>query len=162
MKQLCAGLLLGSALLLVGCGGPTAYVPAAGASSYGYKDLKLQDNRYRVSFSGNQSTERETVQNYLLYRAAELTLATGNRYFVQVNGNTDKSTTYIGNGGIGFNSFFYPSGFGFGLSTALPSSEYTAYAVIDVSKNKPARGGYDAQQVIKNLGPLVQKAQTEA
>ena len=44
------------------------------------------------AFAGNSHTSRETVERYLLFRAAELTLQTGNDYFIMVDRDTDKQT----------------------------------------------------------------------
>ena len=44
---------------------------------YGFSEQRIEDDRYRITFRGNSSTSRETVENSLLYRAAELTVQTG-------------------------------------------------------------------------------------
>src|SRR3546814_10899027 len=49
-----------------------------------------------VSFSGNSLTSRETVERYLLFRAAELTVQQGFDHFILVDRNTDRKTrTYV-------------------------------------------------------------------
>src|ERR1700722_4754796 len=63
--------------------------PAA-ASSGGYSDTKLEQDRWRVTFAGNSMTSRETVETYLLYRAAELTVSQGYDWFETVERQTDK------------------------------------------------------------------------
>ena len=68
-----AGLVLAAAL--AGCATTTAYQPRTANSAQGYADTRLEDNRFRVTFSGNTATSRETVETYLLYRAAALALA---------------------------------------------------------------------------------------
>lgn len=72
------------ALLLVGaCAtGPTPYQLRSADGEHGYSDQALERDRVRVVFRGNFLTTRETVENYLLYRAAELTLQRGYRFFV--------------------------------------------------------------------------------
>ena len=72
-----SALLSGLVLLgmLAGCAQPTPYQPAT--EGYGHSEQQIEDNRYRVSFAGNDLTPADTVQNYLLYRAAELTLGKG-------------------------------------------------------------------------------------
>jgi hypothetical protein len=47
----------------------------------GYSDQQIESNRFRVSFAGNSLTARETVERYLLYRAAELTVQQRLRLF---------------------------------------------------------------------------------
>ncbi|MGE3142309.1 MAG: hypothetical protein AB7L65_03220 [Hyphomonadaceae bacterium] len=47
----------------------------------------------RVTFRGNSLTDRETVETYLLYRAAEATVQHGFDYFVVAGRATDARTT---------------------------------------------------------------------
>lgn len=63
--------------LLAAC--VTAYQPL-GATG-GYKDEKLAEDTYRVSFFGNGNTPRPVVLKYFLYRCAELTVERGYEYF---------------------------------------------------------------------------------
>lgn len=63
----------------------------------GYKDAKLDENTYRVSFQGNGMTSRETVEIYGLYRCAELTVERGFDYFISIDG-ADGSTVTAGGG----------------------------------------------------------------
>ncbi len=86
-----------SAALLSACATPTPYGPATAnyAHAPGYKDQRLEDNRYRLTFSGNDLTSRETVENYMLYRAAELTLDAGYDWFEIVKRDTDKKTRVV-------------------------------------------------------------------
>jgi hypothetical protein len=64
---------------LAACETSTPYQPlAASESSWGgYADHRLGDDRYQISFSANEFTPLRTVDDYLLYRAAELTVAQG-------------------------------------------------------------------------------------
>lgn len=50
-------LVLSTLLLLAACGTATPYQPAL--DGYGFKEQKIEGNRYRVSFSGNSLTPRE-------------------------------------------------------------------------------------------------------
>ena len=45
--------------LVAGCTQPTPYAPAVDGK--GYKEQQLENDRYRVSFTGNSATPRETV-----------------------------------------------------------------------------------------------------
>jgi hypothetical protein len=86
------------ALLLAGCASPTPYQPATGYgyNRAGYSDQRIEDNRYMVSFAGNSLTSRETVERYLLFRAAELTVQQGYDSFILVDRSTDRKTqTYV-------------------------------------------------------------------
>ena len=59
----------------------------------GYRDARLDADHWRVSFSGNSVTSRETVERYLLYRAAELTVSQGAEWFEADDKQTDKKTS---------------------------------------------------------------------
>lgn len=94
-SSLAAGLLIGAALLS-GCATPTPYHAASltdPAHADGYHELSLEPERWRVVFAGNSLTSRETVETYLLYRAAELTLNNGYDWFQAVERDTDEHVT---------------------------------------------------------------------
>jgi hypothetical protein len=83
---------------LSACVSPTPYQPLVrgGVSSGGYTETRIEPNRWRVTFAGNTMTKRETVEGYLLFRAAELTLQNGDDWFAMVDRQTDaKSRTYV-------------------------------------------------------------------
>ena len=80
-----------AAALAAACATATPYSPAD-QGGYGYSDSRIETNRFRVSFSGNSLTDRETVKTYLLYRSAELTLQSGYDWFQVVDRETDKET----------------------------------------------------------------------
>lgn len=71
------------AFALSACATATPYQPIASASRAegGYTSVQLAPDRWQVTFSGNSLTSRETVEGYLLYRAAELTLEQGGSWF---------------------------------------------------------------------------------
>jgi hypothetical protein len=82
------GLLAASIMLVaVGCVHPTPYQPLGTRSQAGggYSDERLARDHYRVTFKGNALTSRETVEAYLIYRAAELTVSEGNDWFAVVD-----------------------------------------------------------------------------
>jgi hypothetical protein len=80
-------------LLLAGCMAPTPYVPRLEGQQTGFTDRALAKNRYRVTFTGNSATSRETVESYLLLRAAEVTRAAGANQFVFDTRNTRAITS---------------------------------------------------------------------
>lgn len=147
------------ALLLLGCAKPTPYQPASGG--FGYADQQIEQNRWRVSFSGNSVTPRDTVQNYLLYRAAQLTRETGNDHFTIVDQSLERSTYYHGTGFGPVGGWRYDDDWvgGFGTTTysAYPIDSYTAFADIVVAGGpKPEDvNAYDAADVLKRLTPTV-------
>jgi hypothetical protein len=165
MRAHAVALVLALLGVLAGCGQPTPYQPAAGG--YGYSEQQIEDNRYRVTFAGNDLTAADTVQNYLLYRAAELTLDNGYDYFTVVDRNLDRSTTYWGTGDTHLGSGYfsrdgdYVGGIGLTTYSARPIDSYTAYAdVVMFEGEKPAAdvNAYDARSVLRQLGPTIEAA----
>jgi hypothetical protein len=79
---------------LAACETVTPYQPLnpKDASAGGYSDARLNADRWRVMFSGNTLTSRETVERYLLYRAAELTVSQGFDWFATTDKHTDKKS----------------------------------------------------------------------
>jgi hypothetical protein len=176
--------LLASAMLVVaGCATETAYRPATGSGfeRAGYSDRMIEPNRYMVSFAGNSYTSRDTVERYLLYRSAELTVQQGYDYFILSDRNTDKRTrTYttpsLDGGPYGY-GYWGPSwryrGRGFGWRSWDPFwgdpffdrsvdvqtiDKYEASAEIVLGRGpKPANNvrAFDAHQVMNNLGPTI-------
>jgi len=159
--------LLLLSVALAACATVTLYQPLH--DGYGYAEQKIEGARYRVSFAGNDLTPRQAVENYLLYRAAELTLEQGHDYFVMVSPSTEAQTSYTQdlNAFGGFGRYgWYPRGhLGAGIGTSIPSTEYEAQAyVLMRSGKKPARdaGAFDAREVKKNLEPLIVRPPPDA
>ena len=71
-------------------------IPLAGcATAYrhenltgGYSNFRLAETAYRVRFKGNNYTSREKVEQFLLYRCAQLTTQLGYEHFVVVAQDT--------------------------------------------------------------------------
>lgn len=161
---------------MAGCAGPTRYQPAFGGDQ-GFADQKLEDNHYRITFAGNAETPRETVENYLLYRAAEITRLTGNDYFIVLEKNTERNVTYRSYPRYPQSAFLFrygypywhPYGLGYWYDpfydpfydyemTTEPIDTYKAYATIAVFPGKkPADdpNAFDARDLIARLGPTV-------
>ena len=90
-------------LALAACASPTPYQPAT--DGVGYADRVLETDRFRVTFGGNAETPRATVEDYLLYRAAELALAQGRDYFVLADRDTEARTRVYGGWPYGYAGF---------------------------------------------------------
>ncbi len=80
--------------MLSACATGPVYKPRGPGDSVGYTDQQLTTNRYRVTFTGRSSTRRDEVENYLLRRAAEVTLAAGYTHFAFDTRNTEARTYY--------------------------------------------------------------------
>ncbi|MGH6920806.1 MAG: CC0125/CC1285 family lipoprotein [Geminicoccaceae bacterium] len=149
--------------LLGACRGqPTPYQPVV--DGYGYSEQRLEDNRYRVTFAGNDFTKADTVQNYLLCRTAELTLNHGYDYFTVVDRNLERSTRYSGSSSTSGSPGYitedgdYVGGYSFSTYSADPIDRYTAYAdMVMFNGEKPASDihAYDARSVLRQLSPSI-------
>ena len=152
--------------LLSACTTPSAYAPAASEHGQGYADQRLADNRYRVTFTGNSATKRETVENFLLLRAAEVTRDAGYAWFTFDTRDTEAKTTYhtdfgpYPGWGPGFgwywHSWRYDPWDPFWHDTAFPTTRYEAYAEIILLTPEQAKQDAHALQaadVIARLGP---------
>ncbi len=154
-------LVLAAVLALSACATVTPYQPLDGG--LGYAEQKLETNRYRVRFTGSGKTPRTTVENYLMYRAAELTLQNGYGYFVVAGRDTETAPSRSGSGGgvsFGFGSGGH-SGVGIGLGTVIGGDE-PSLAQMDVlmfAGKKPADrpDAFDAREVQANLEPGIQR-----
>lgn len=144
--------------LLASCVGPTEYQPV-GRGAEGYAARQIADDRWRVSFAGNTVTPRATVEDYLLYRAAEIARDEGAAAFEVVTRETEANTTYLGAGaGIGFGIGFHRRHFGAAALPfeARPITRYTAFAeirLLDAETDATNADVYDAASVIAAVGP---------
>jgi hypothetical protein len=159
--------------LLAGCMTPTSYAPRAEGQKTGYTDRALTQTRYRVTFTGNSVTPRETVESFLLLRAAEVTRAAGYSAFMFDTRNTEANHTYDAvpygppgpYGGFGFRRGFGGRGFGgwggwgFAYDPAVDvvvRTNYEAYAeIVLLSPDQAAKEprSINAADVISHLGP---------
>lgn len=159
--------LCAAVVVITGCATSTPYVPMDGR--YGYSDQRIEDDRYRVLFHGNSSTSRETVETFLLYRAAELTLENGFDYFIVEERGTDVDRRYRSVGPDPFVYGYYPYGYGrfpyyaYGYRWSYDvemreQRRFEAHAFILMRKGtKPEDDSraFDAREVIDNLGTRV-------
>ncbi len=159
--------LVSMVLVLGACATATPYQPAKDGK--GYSEQRIENNRYRIAFNGNSSTPRETVENYMLYRAAELTLNNGYDYFVMSGTDTEARTRYTQ--GVSFigspfgYGWGYHSGIGLGVSSSSPVTDYQAQAFVLMFKgSKPDQNpdAYDARAVRESLQPLIRFPELKA
>jgi hypothetical protein len=171
--------------LMAACTTATPYQPNIPGQkvSGGFSEQRIESNRFRVNFSGNSLTSRETVEGYLLYRAAELTVEQGYDWFSIVDRNTDANQrTYVNRDPMMMNPWYGPGygywapswryyGGGFGWRTWDPYwgapfwgdsmdvrtvTKFEASAEVMMHRGaKPADDprAFDARAVVTNLGP---------
>ena len=154
--------------LLVSCATSTPY-KEAGARGEGYKTHKLDSTKFRVSFRGNRLTERDQVETYLIYRAAEVTLKEGFTHFVMNNLSTDRKTEYEA-ASPAIYGYYMPNAGTFPYyvygnpnaprSGTLEDTEYEAVAYVSMIKSPDkatASSYFKADEVIKNLEPHIKR-----
>ncbi|MEI9891586.1 MAG: hypothetical protein WDN45_14820 [Caulobacteraceae bacterium] len=182
MKRFFLAALAATAIAgLAACATPTPYKPLnpADAAAGGYRDAKLDGNHWRVSFVGNSVTSRETVERYLLFRAAELTTTQGFDWFQETDQRTDKrADVYIDPvygygwrpawryrrpgfyGGFAGGFGGWGPGWGYGYPAARPSSASSTASTSPPPHDGPrpqAAQALDAHEVMTNLGPGIER-----
>jgi len=164
-------------LALAGCAAtPTPYQPLA--KGQGYTEQKLESNRYRISFVGNEDTPRATAENYAMYRAAEFTLFNGFDYFVIADQAGTPAPGNDGGGlrptvgiGFGFGSFGSHTGISVGVgsevgggSRSAPDRYLSQLDILAFKGQRPADNpqAFDAREVKANLEAQIQRPITAA
>lgn len=74
---------------------PTPYGPASTSEALGFSELKIESNRYRVTYRGDDAVQ---ARDYALLRASELTLESGADWFRVVNAYSDEEGGRSGGG----------------------------------------------------------------
>ncbi len=175
------------ALSLAACETATPYQPlnARGSqASGGYSERQIEANRFMVRFAGNSLTSRDTVERFLLYRSAQLTLQNGYDWFTTVERHTDRDTSVYASPGLGYGpgygryggwgGYWGPSwglygrrggwryGYGdpfFGSSFDYHEiTQYDANAEIVMGKGPKPEGdprAFDARAVQQHIGPAM-------
>ena len=159
-------LLLASSLLLAACSAPQPSLYAPITSTDGYAEESLGKGLYQVSFQGNSVTAKELVQNYCLYRAAELTLQKGEQRFAVHDKQTEQLTQVTRD----YDTWGYPYGpYSRRYYRPYPvhssRSERTTYrAMLTIEPfsgpRAPGDSGsafqvYEAQAVVDQFGPRI-------
>lgn len=174
-----------AALTLSACETATPYQPLmpGTASSGGFSEVRIEPNRWRVTFAGNSLTSRETVETYLLYRSAELTADRGFDWFALSDRYTNRdSRTYVdppigAYGDFGsyygrYGGFWGPSWRYYGARgwniwgpwgpdpffDVHTVTRYEATAEIVVGRGPKPEGdrrAFDARAVLESLGPKI-------
>ncbi|MEZ5499086.1 MAG: hypothetical protein R3E77_06620 [Steroidobacteraceae bacterium] len=149
MKILIAAVM---AVALVGCATPYQSSGFRG----GYKEIRLGDNVFQVSFQGNAYIGAQKVKDFTLLRSAELAQENGFDYFAIVDSASYQKTgvistparTYSSASVVGNSAYGSSTTYGGTVSTyAKPSSSNT----IVCFKERPEGFSYSATEVIRSL-----------
>ena len=134
--------------LLASCAARQDYLPQTPGELAGYSDLRLSATSYRVSFQGDSRNTQADVENYVLRRAAEVTLQAGythfsfTRYLVRLN----RRYSHFG----GRAMFYYPNSSRWYGGTE-PISTYTAEAEILLLRPEEAIASAQALDAVELL-----------
>lgn len=154
------------ALTLGGCAtSQSAYGPADSYSDVGFRQTKIQQDRFRVSYTGRSLEE---ARDYVLLRAAELTLNEGYSHFKIVNGGSSHNGSSnigshvgvgIGNGGYRGSRSRVNVGLGVhDVVRAVEGQKATEnIEIIMQSSGGTAPDIYDAKSVAGSIKPKVFK-----
>ncbi|MFT4183628.1 MAG: hypothetical protein QM636_17115 [Rhizobium sp.] len=127
----------------------------------GVTAMPITSDTYRIVSRGNGFTDRITVQDYSLLKAAETTLATGNTHFMVVTGSDATSVSvgqtagYMQTNVIGNTAY----------STYMPGSTYDIVKpgqdliikLFNAAKGPVPPGAYAAQEIYNNINPRVMR-----
>lgn len=165
-------LLVFCSFLLSACVTATPYQQSVN-KSYGFWEEQVEANRYKVSFYGNTLTEQQTVSDYALYRAAELTRANGFDYFIVADRTTDVEQViasrpyyddfyfphYYNHRYYGYEPYYAHHHRHFGGYYQYPAgTRYRSTVEIVLFKGqKPANeaDAYSADDVLRTVGPRI-------
>ncbi len=176
MRSAATGTLLAGCLAvwLTACAEPTPYQAAGERAAYGYSEEQLDPRTWRLQFAGNAQTPREQVEDYLLYRAAEVARGAGAGGFVVLDRDIERATFYRGNIQPSYGSSYstgivlFGDHYGGGRNLRpyprpaylRPIDRYTARATIRVFDGAaPEALGvtFDAEEVLSTLGPRIRR-----
>lgn len=129
--------------------------------SGGFSETRLAPDVFRVSFSGNGHTRSERAQDFVLLRAAELTLQNGYRYFKVLDGRdevTTQTVTLPGSSYTTANATAYGNSvYGSATTTYTPPQNINIYKpssglMIRCFATPPKEGGvFDAQFIANSI-----------
>lgn len=146
--------------------GPTAFGPSTSDSRMGFQNTQIENDRYRVQYTARSDKE---AHNYVLLRAAQITLERNFTHFKIINGGvTDNGPRSPVSTSIGIGTGHYygrsHSNVGIGinvldLARALQGDKVTH--MLEVRLLNASEGGpdiYDAENIVATIKPEVLKS----
>lgn len=143
-----------------------------GITINGYKDALMDADTVIVTFDGNRSNSSHTLNSYVLYRAAEITIQNGYDHFIILSmSNSSMNVEVTSRGTTHFATIppkVYPVVYNSTKIESTRTTQSNTYdptavnknhsitAVIKMFKGNPRnfRNAYDARDVIAHLGPM--------
>ena len=159
---------------LTGCetATPDQTLAANNSVAAGYTDERIGDAHFRVTFKGEEVTSRRRVENYLLYRAADLTVGAGYDWFEMIGREPHNVTPTSASASYGpgwgdwrpmwsyeWRPYFIPfGGQSWGAYAIDRIDRYQATAEIHIGRGQAPPGdprAFDARQVMTILGAKI-------
>ena len=161
-------ILFGTVGLLAACQtAPSPYKAAEAPGTPGYKEEVISPVRTKVVFEGSRGTPRRTVEDYLLYRAAEVASEKGYDTFTLAGHGDAEARIFVTDRDIicdyspaDFSAFTYYAE-GFGWAKAEEPDEpvrYRAYVYLspgNAEADIPGASTWRTQVVLRNLKACV-------
>lgn len=171
MRGTTLAILVVTGLALAACAlPPTPYQAVIESGRYGYSEEQIDAETWRVRFAGNRATDRGRVEDYVLYRSAEIASTAKADGFVVLKDEIEKDVAYYGVTHYPYGGFFFGHGhgrrhrshigIGVGTSNVTPRNSYTGHLRIRLFRQQAPEGlgpAYDARAVLKVLGPKIDR-----
>ena len=145
-------------LALAACAtAPTKYAPALKSDEMGYREQRLEQERFRVTFRANPDLKGPQVEDMALRRAAELTVQNGYDWFHVVTRSTDLAGGSYQQGGptigLGGSTGSYGSGIGIGLGFNFGGDSRQFQSTIEILMGRGEKpsdpNAYNARSVLE-------------
>lgn len=143
------------ALLGACASAPTPYAPAPRPEAAGYREVRIETDRFRVSFRGGGDLKGDGVEELAFRRAAEVTVQQGGDWFRVVDRRTEQVGGRTGGGtsvGVSGASGSYGSGVGVGIGIDLTPDRRTYETTLEIligrGEKPPEAAAYSARDVL--------------
>jgi len=158
-RHLCV--LLSVLIGLSGCKQYNRYQPLSESGYSGYNNTRIDEHTVRVSYHGSYGNSNERVEDYLLYRCAQVTKQYGFDYFVIVSSSSQPVVTSTTSPAL-INTYSRKGDESYGIITPGQTTYFQrsiASKVIKMYRGKKANQSsmtYNANEVIRYMKPGIQ------
>ncbi|MBS0383831.1 MAG: hypothetical protein JSS00_00615 [Proteobacteria bacterium] len=154
-------LVVAAAATLAACQTTPTYSAAVSPNAAGYSEQQIESNRYTVTYRAPGGADAQTLQDYALLRAADLTLEHNRDWFWVDRRNTSGGGYHSGPSvgiGVGGASFGHRTGVGVGAGFSFPiggGGPTATSASLDIRFGEGPKpddpNAYDARSIAANL-----------
>ena len=158
---------LSALALLVGCqSAPATYEPADAPGESGFSQEEISPVRTRITFAGNEDTPRKTVEDFLLYRAAEVAREKGYETFTLAGHGDTEARIFVTDRSVicdyspaDFSAFtYYAEGFGWARGGDERDVRYRAHVYLspgNAEADTPGATTWKTDAVLANMKACV-------